>query len=140
MRPLKEFISEAITDNYEVIKISKEVCDIIMKVGMSFTHEDDEFYIYKDGSIEYRNPYLFTIPFKGKIPKSWIGKVIPMDDKRVLKLQPHVGHVNDDLKNPYNYIKAILNAYANGEFKKDGAIYILTNIEYTRDDYKEDVE
>lgn len=140
MRPLKEFISEAITNNYVVVKISKEVCDIIEKTGMGFTHKDDEFYIYKDGSIEYRNPYLFTLPFKGKIPKSWIGKVIPMDDKKVLKLQPHNGHTNDNLTNPYNYIKAILNAYANGEFKKSGDVYILTNIEYTRDDYNEDIK
>ena len=140
MKNLSEYISEASNDKYAVIQISREVCEKIIKAGMGFTHKDDEFYIYKDGRIVYSNPYLFSISFQGKIPKIWLGKVIPLDDKRVLKLQPHPWHTNGNVLTPYNYIKAVLNAYASGNYEKRGDVAILTDIEYTRDDYDEDKE
>ena len=54
-------------------------------------------------------------------------------------LYPHTGNTAGlDMKNPYLFIKAVLNAVASGNYTAEGNALVLTDIEYTKADLEKD--
>ena len=149
MRSLQEAIQESMViesaDKFmkellgKPLTFSAKMSGKFKELGMDYNHIDDTFTVFADGRVVYSNRYLFTIPFTAKVPATWLNRIIPADNK-VLKLSPHVGHVATDIQNPYHYIRAVLNAFAQGfiEASHDGGV--INDLDYTKGDFTKDKE
>lgn len=122
------------------LHLSAEVKKKLEKIGLNWMHEYDTFVVYEDGRIEYRNQYFFTLPWTGKVRKGWLNRIIPANDDKVLKLDEHTGHSSSDLRNPYHYMRAVLNAFPLGFVAAEGKDLVLLDIDYTKGDFEKDRE
>ena len=142
---LQNSINEAADKNMKLafgktIRFSGEVVKKLEKLGLNWMHEYDTFVVYEDGRIEYRNRYFFTLPFSGKVRKSWLNRVIPANEDKVLKLDDHVGHCGSDIRTPYHLFRAVLNAFPLGFVNAQGQDLVLQDIDYTKGDFEKDKE
>lgn len=143
MKKLVEYIQEGLDKSVfdKQIKLGDEVMKKLEGSRVYWMHKDDSFMIKSSGEVIYSNQYLFTLPFKGKVKKTVLAKgPIPADDEKSFVLYPHVGGNTGglDMKNPYLFIKAVLNAVIIGNYKQNGNTLILTDIDYTKEDLEKD--
>lgn len=142
MKNLVEYIQEGLDKSVfdKQIKLGDEVMKKLEDNRVNWMHKDDLFVIKSNGEILYSNRSLFTIPFNGKVKKTVLTKgPIPVDDEKSFILYPHVGNAGGlDMKNPYLFIKAVLNAVVIGNYKQNGDTLVLTDIDYTREDLERD--
>ena len=135
---IKENLDKSVYDKQ--IKLGKEVMKKLEDNRVNWMHKDDSFMIKSSGEVIYSNRYLFTLPFNGKVKKSVLAKgPIPADDEKSFVLYPHTGNADGlDMKNPYLFVKAVLNAVASGNYTAEGNALVLTDIEYTKADLEKD--
>jgi len=142
MKSLVDYIKESIDKSIydKQIKLGKDVMKKLEDNRVNWMHKDDVFIIKSTGEVIYSNKYLFTLPFNGKVKKSVLNKgAIPEDDAKAFVLNPHTGNADGlDMKNPYYFIKAVLNSVATGKYTVEGATLVLTDIEYTKADLEKD--
>ena len=135
---IKENLDKSVYDKQ--IELGKEVMKKLEDNRVNWMHKDDSFMIKSSGEVIYSNRYLFTLPFSGKVKKSVLTKgPIPADDEKSFVLYPHTGNTAGlDMKNPYLFVKAVLNAVASGNYTAEGNALVLTDIEYTKADLEKD--
>lgn len=142
MKNLIEYINESLDKSIfdKQIKLGKDVMKKLEDNRVNWTHKDDSFVIKSNGEVVYSNRYLFTLPFTGKVKKTVLSKgPIPEDDDKSFTLNPHTGNADGlDMKNPYRFIKAVLNAIATGKYTTEGNKIVLTDIGYTKSDLEMD--
>lgn len=142
MKSLSEYIQEGLDKSVfdKQIKLGKDVLKKLEDNRVNWMHKDDSFMIKSSGEVIYSNRYLFTLPFNGKVKKTVLAKgPIPVDDEKSFILYSHAGNADGlDMKNPYLFIKAVLNAVASGNYEQDGNTLILTDIDYTKEDLEKD--
>ena len=142
MKSLNEYINEGIDKSIfdKQIKLGDEVMKKLEDNLVNWMHKDDSFMIKSSGEVIYSNRNLFTIPFNGKVKKTALAKgPISADDEKSFVLYPHSGNAGGlDMKNPYLFVKAVLNAVASGNYTQNGNALILTDIDYTKEDLEKD--
>ena len=121
------------------LKLSQSLKTKISNIGLDFRHDDDVFFVYQDGRIEYRNKWLFTIPITGKVRKNYLNRVIPANDDKIFVLNPVIGHTMDGLV-PYHYLRAVLNAFPQGYIEVRNGEGVVTDLDYTKGDFEKDRE
>lgn len=124
------------------IIIGPRVKEKFQKLGLDFRHEEDVFILYADGRLEYRNPRLFSGSYWAKVYKAYLNRIIKPSDEKVLKITDRAEEGKGlDIKNPYRYLRAVLNAFPQ-EFVEyiSGEQLMLKDLDYTSGDLSKDNE
>lgn len=125
------------------IIIGPRVKEKFQKLGLDFRHEEDVFVLYADGRLEYRNPRLFSGSYEAKVYKAYLNRIIKPSDEKVLKITDRAEEGKGlDIKNPYRYLRAVLNAFPQEfvEIAQDGEQLVLKDLDYTSGDLSKDNE